>query len=99
MLCSLGIPIPSNGSTLTKVFGDNFSVIHNVSDPDATLKKKHVAISFHVVCEVITTGIIAPFWLKGEFNLSNIMTKQIAAQPFLGHVARFSGHQIFISGR
>jgi len=65
----------------------NFSVIKNASDPDATLKKKHVAISFHVVCEVIASGIIAPFWLKGKFNLSDIMTKQIAAQPFLGHVA------------
>ena len=87
VLHCLGIHIPSNGSALTKVFGDNFSVIQNALDLDATLKKKHVAISFHVVHEAITDGIISPFWLKGEFNLSDIMMKQIAAQPFLGHLA------------
>lgn len=61
MLRCLVIPIPSNGSAPTKVFGDNFSVIQNASDPDVTLKKKHVAISFHVDHEAITIGVITPF--------------------------------------
>ena len=82
----MGRPQP-DGTAPTKVFGDNFSVIQNATDPDATLKTKHVAISFHMVREAITAGVIAPFWLKGEHNLSDIMTKQIASQPFLGHVA------------
>ena len=66
MLNSLGISaVPSNDSAPIRVFGDNFSVIQNASDPDATLKKKYVAISFHVVHEAITTGgSIAPFWLN-----------------------------------
>ena len=61
MLCCLGIPIPSDGSALTKVFGNNYGVIRNVSDPDATLKKKHVVITFHLVREAITAGVTAPF--------------------------------------
>jgi hypothetical protein len=83
------MPISSNGTSASmKIFSGNFSAIQNASNPDATLKKKHVAISLHdVVHEAITAGVISPFWLKGEFNLSNIMTKQrIADQPFLGHV-------------
>jgi hypothetical protein len=86
MLRCLGIPIPSDGSAPTRIFGDNFTVIQNASDPFTTLKKKHVAISFHFVHEAITAGVVAPFWFQGKHNLSDIMTKQIPAQPFLGHV-------------
>jgi hypothetical protein len=87
MLRCLGIPIPFDGSAPTRLFGDNFSVIQNANDPDATLKKKHVAISFHVVREAIAAGVVAPYWLKGKHNVSDIMTKQITSQAFLGHVA------------
>jgi hypothetical protein len=87
MLRCLGIPIPSDGSAPTRLFGDNFSVIQNAVDPSATLKKKHVAISFHLVREAIAAGVVAPFWLKGKYNVADIMTKQIPSQAFLGHVA------------
>ena len=69
----------------TQVFGDNFSVITNAVDPEADLKKKHVALSFHVVREAVAAGIIEPYWLKGAYNLSDIMTKQISAQEALKH--------------
>ena len=74
----LGIPVdePCN------LFGDNLNVILNASNPEADIKKKHVAISFHLVREAIAAGIIAPFWLKGEHNLVDIMTKQINGPAF-----------------
>lgn len=77
-LCCLGIPVdePCNP------FGDNLNVIMNPSNPEADIKKKHVAISFHLVREAIAAGIIAPFWLKGENNLVDIMTKQINGPAF-----------------
>ena len=70
----------------TQVFGDNFSVITNAKDPDAKLKKKHVALSFHVVREAIAAGVIEPFWLKGAYNIADIMTKQLPPQEALRHI-------------
>jgi len=81
MLRAFGV----NVKEATQVFGDNFSVITNAVDPEADLKKKHVALSFHVVREAVAAGIIEPYWLKGAYNLSDIMTKQISAQEALTH--------------
>ena len=85
MLRCLGCNVPADGSCPTRVFGDNLSVIQNEQNPAADLSKKHVAISYHVVREAVAAGIIAPFWLKGKWNLSDIMTKQIPASEFRKH--------------
>jgi hypothetical protein len=91
MLPCLGIPIPSDdGTAPTLLFGDNMSVIQNSNDPDAILKKHVVAISFHVVCEAIATAggvVVLPILLIGKYNVSDIMTKHINLQTFLGYVA------------
>ena len=60
-------------------------MIQNAQNPAADLSKKHVAISYHVVREAIAAGIIEPYWLRGENNLSDIMTKQISTTPFKTH--------------
>ena len=39
-----------------------------------------------LVCEAIAAGIVQPYWLKGEYNLSDIMTKQIPSGPFSRHM-------------
>lgn len=85
MLRCLGIPIPTDGSCPTHLFGDNLSVIQNATNPESDLKKKHVALSFHFTREAIAAGITSPHWLKGKFNRSDIMTKQIGSPEFLGH--------------
>jgi len=82
----LGVNIPTNGSCPTKIFGDNLSVILSASNPGHDLSKKHVAISFHVVREAIAARIIEPYWLRGENNMSDIMTKQIPRSEFLRHL-------------
>ena len=61
-------------------------MIQNAQNPEADLKKKHVALSFHSVREAIAAGIILPCWLRGKHNKSDIMTKQIPATPFKAHV-------------
>jgi hypothetical protein len=85
MLRCLGCNVPANGECPTRIFGDNLSVIQNAQNPAADISKKHVAISFHVVREAIAAGIIEPYWLKGKWNLSDIMTKQIPKTEFKGH--------------
>ena len=82
MLRSLGCNVPLDGKYPTKVFGDNLSVIQNSSSPEADLSKKHVAISFHAVREAVAAGIIEPYWLRGKWNMSDIMTKQIPTSEF-----------------
>ena len=65
MLCSLGIPV----NEPTKLFGDNLGVIQKASMPEATLQKKHTAISFHRVKECVAAKIIEPHKIDGEDNL------------------------------
>ena len=55
----LGIPLEGP----SYLYGDNLGVIQNASIPEADLKKKHVAISYHVVRESVATGIWPPFGL------------------------------------
>jgi hypothetical protein len=82
MLRCLGVNL---GGKPTDLFGDNLSVIQNSQNPAADLSKKHVAISFHVCREAIAAGIITLYWLKGKYNLSDIMTKQIPKSEFVTH--------------
>ena len=76
-LRSFGIPVVEP----TRILGDNMSVIQNATNPDVEVKKKHVAISFHLTQEAIAAGVIEPWWLGGTANLSDIMTKQIGRDP------------------
>ena len=85
MLRCLGCNIPADGSSPTRIFGDNLSVIQNVQNPAADLSKKHVAISFHVAREAIAARIIEAYRLKGRWNLNDLMTKQIPRTAFKSH--------------
>ena len=78
ILRCLGVPIskPSN------LFGDNLGVIQNASNPDSDIKKKHVAISYHAVRESIAANILVPHWIKGKYNVSDLLTKQIGGSEF-----------------
>ena len=95
MLRCLGCNVPADGFCPTKVFGDNLAVILSSQNPAADISKKHVAISFHTVREAIAACIIEPYWLKGKFNLSDIMTKQIPKPEFMGHCDYIFWHPNF----
>ena len=71
----LGFNVPSDGTCPTCIFSDNLSVILNAQNPTADLSKNHVAILFRVVCEATAARITIAYWLKGPWNLSDIMTK------------------------
>jgi hypothetical protein len=57
------------------VFGDNESVIKNVTRPESMLKKKHNSVAFHKVRESGAAGAIRVAHEPGVTNLSDMLTK------------------------
>ena len=82
MLRCLGVPV----LTATNLYSDNQGVTLSATTPEADLKKKHVMISYHLVREATAAGIVAPCWIPGGTNWSDILTKQIPSTEFIGHV-------------
>ena len=74
----LGVPLI--GSTL--LFGDNKSMITNVSVPGSVLKKRHNAIAYHRVRECVASHIVDIVHCRSEYNLSDICTKPLGPQVF-----------------
>ena len=66
----------------TKLFGDNLAVINNAKVADSELKKKHVAISYHMVREAVAAKIVLPIWCNTHENFADICTKALAGAPF-----------------
>ena len=78
MLRCLGCNV--DGST--KLFGDNLSTITSASSPDAELKKKHVAISYHMVREAVAAKIVLPIHVNSADNFADILTKALGREAF-----------------
>jgi hypothetical protein len=53
-------------------FCDNCGVVKNVSIPESTLMKKHNAINYHAVREVVVAGILRVGKEDGEMNLADL---------------------------
>ena len=71
MLRCLGVKV----TRLTPILGDNRSVIMNATIPSSLLKKKHVAISYHMTKEATAAEICRPLKTNGKWNFSDICTK------------------------
>ncbi len=74
----LGIPVMKP----TNLYGDNFGVIQSATIPEGELKKKHVAIAYHYVCELIAAGFINAIWVKSYENFADVCTKALGAVVF-----------------
>ena len=85
MLRCLGCRLPDDGKHPSKLFGDNLGVLLSTQNPEADLSKKHVAIAFHAVREAVAAGVISPYWLKGQRNPADILTKQLPRPSFKSH--------------
>ena len=85
ILRCLGYRIPGDGKNSSKLFGENLGVLLSTQNLEADLSKKHVAIAFHVVREAIAAGVISPYWLKGQRNPADILTKQLPRTSFRSH--------------
>ncbi len=84
MLRSLGIHV----SKPTDISGDNAGVIVNATMPEATLKKKHIALSYHSVRESVASGIIHPSKVSSKNNIADLLTKPLERCTFMGHTGR-----------
>ena len=69
--------IPMDGPT--NVFCDNQSVCNNTQMPASTLKKKHLAICYHLVRELCAANVIRVAWENGQTNLADVLTKLMPA--------------------
>ncbi len=84
MLRALGVNVTSPSG----VSGDNIGVISNANTPDATLKKKHVALSYHAVRESVSAGIIRPKKVPSKDNIADLLTKPLDRNTFMCHAGK-----------
>ena len=70
-LCMFGVSIdgPCN------VFCDNEAVTKSAMNPDTTLKKRHISISFHQAREAVAAGIMLVFYEGTKTNHADLFTK------------------------
>jgi hypothetical protein len=78
MLRSLGVAL--DGPAL--MLGDNMSVVLNTTVSLSVLKKKHNVIAYHRVREAITARILRFAYIKGEENVSDVLTKPLSNEKF-----------------
>ena len=71
MLRYMGVPIKK----VTYLFGDNRSVVDSSNIPHAKLHKKHNALSFHRVREIIASKILDFIYIPGQINPADILSK------------------------
>ena len=67
----LGVPLRKKSF----MFGDNRSVADSSMTPHAKIHKRHVALSFHRVREAIAAKIVAYYFIPGEINPADILSK------------------------
>lgn len=66
----------------TVMVGDNMSVVLNTTIPSSSLKKKHLAVSYHRVREAIAGGFVDFGKIDSEDNLSDVNTKPLGSTAF-----------------
>jgi hypothetical protein len=69
----LGVPIYD--------FGDNKTVMDRCSIPLAKLHKRHNALSFHHVDEAVASRMLLMYYVPGEINPADILSKDWGLRP------------------
>ena len=70
--------VPSKGPSY--VYGNNMSVVTNVSRPELTLRKKSNSICYHGVREAIAMGEALVAHIPAKKNLADLFTKVLYGQ-------------------
>ena len=78
MLRCFGVPVTKP----TRMFGDNKGVLDSVNIPQSEMKKKHIAISYHLVREAIAAKIIDSSWINSYENYADLLTKALGGTLF-----------------
>ena len=67
-----------NVKEYTCIWSDNEAVVNNSSIPSRALNKKHNAVSFHMVREVVASGAARVAHVSGIHNPADLFTKILA---------------------
>jgi hypothetical protein len=67
----LGIPVQDK----SYMFGDNKSMVDSSMQLHVKLHKRHTMLSFHRVREAIASGIVGFFYIPGDTNPADILSK------------------------
>jgi hypothetical protein len=62
----------------TLMFCDNESVVHNLTKPESTLKKKHNSIAFHKSREAVASRVIEVHKIGSYNNPADLLTKVLS---------------------
>ena len=77
-LCMMGAKIDESALLL----GDNKSVILNTTMPSSVLKKKHCAVSYHKVREMIAAKVLRFASIESVNNYADVLTKPLGPNAF-----------------
>ena len=67
----LGVPVNEKSF----MFGDNQAVVTNSSIPHSSLNKRHNALAYHRVREMIAAKVLGYYWIDGKENPADIVSK------------------------
>ena len=61
---------------------DNKSVVLNTTMPSSVLKKKHCAVSYHKIWEMIACKVLRFASITSEMNYADVLTKALSKPAF-----------------
>ena len=64
------------------MLGDNKSVVLNTTMPSSVLKKKHCAVSYHKIREMIACKVLRFASISSEMNYADVLTKPLSKPAF-----------------
>ena len=72
----------ANVEQTSLLLGDNKSVVLNTTVPSSVLKKKHCALSYHKVREMISCNVVRFTHIDSSQNYADLLTKALPRQKF-----------------
>ena len=72
----------ANVEQTSLLLGDNKSVVLNTTVPSSVLKKKHCALAYHKVREMISCNVIRFTHIDSSQNYSDLLTKALPKKKF-----------------
>ena len=65
------------------ICGDNQGLIFIASNPVTEKQSKHIDIRYHYICEVINRGLTKVYFIDGDNNPTDLLTKNLGSVKFL----------------
>ena len=91
----MGIPVEGP----MYIYGDNQSVLANITIPDSTLKKKSQSIAYHYVREGVARDEWRTSYVSTHDNKADLLTKQLPhGEKRKGFVCNLLHHSFGLSG-